>query len=325
MHNDLMFITGMLLLSAGSWGCTSSTATAIDCSTPSGAGSTSTDQVDALGCPVYDAGGSCGVVSTPEITEASGLAASRKTPNVLWTHNDSGDDARIIAISTAGTYLGTFYLSNAAATDWEDIAIGPGPQAEASYIYVGDIGDNDKSRTEVNVFRVLEPDVATTGTPVVKALSGVETFTFVYPDKPHDAETLLVDPLSGDVFFVAKADSGKSPIYRAAGPLTNSGPMTLELVATLEFGTAPLTGTTTTTGGDISPDGLGIAIRTYDSAYLWLRGSNTRVDDALQFKPCSMPLQEEKHGEALAFAANSRGYFTLSEGSSQPLYFYAWK
>ncbi|NLT76895.1 MAG: hypothetical protein GXX98_10255, partial [Planctomycetes bacterium] len=68
-----------------------------------------------------------GIVRTPLIQEASGLVASRKNPGVLWVHNDSGDTARVFAIDTRGNLLGVCSVTGAKARDWEDIAIGPGP------------------------------------------------------------------------------------------------------------------------------------------------------------------------------------------------------
>ena len=317
----LFTLAGMAL--AGSFGCTATPAAVIDCRAESN--NTVTPTVDGANCPTFAVVGTCGSVTNADIVEASGLAASRKNANVLYTHNDSGDGARILAISTSGEYLGTYYIGNAPAVDWEDMAIGPGPQSGENYLYIGDIGDNDKVRTSVNVIRVEEPLIAADAAPGVTTLGGEEVFSLVYPDKPHDAETLFVDSVSGDVFVVVKADSGKSPVFRAAAPLSSAGPITLELVTTLQFGTAPLEGDFNATGGDMTPDGAGIAIRTYDSAYFWGRKSGASVAEALAFTPCALPLQDETHGEALTFAANGQGYFTLSEGKSQPLYFYARK
>ena len=52
-----------------------------------------------------------------------------------------------------------YALDGATAIDWEDIAIGPGPQAETPYLYVGDIGDNAERRPNIVVYRVAEPKV----------------------------------------------------------------------------------------------------------------------------------------------------------------------
>src|SRR4051794_6987818 len=46
-----------------------------------------------------------GRIDSREITESSGLAASRKHPGVFWTHNDSGNGPYIFAITRDGHLL----------------------------------------------------------------------------------------------------------------------------------------------------------------------------------------------------------------------------
>src|SRR5688500_15777131 len=55
-----------------------------------------------------------------ELPEASGVAVSRRTPNVLWSHNDSGE-LTLIAVGADGTVRGQVYVSGAGTGDWEDI------------------------------------------------------------------------------------------------------------------------------------------------------------------------------------------------------------
>ncbi len=274
-------------------------------------------------CPSFAKATSPGSVSGGALTEASGLVAGRRNPGTLWTHNDSGAGPRLYALSTTGAAVATYDLAGAMAQDWEDIAIGPGPSAGTSYLYVGDIGDNSTSRANVQVYRVAEPDVRGTspGTPI--SLSGVERLTLTYPDRAHNAETLMIDPRSGDLYIVAKSSDGVSPVFRAAAPLSATAANKMQRIAVLRFGTGALSGDRKTTGGDISPRGDEIVVRTYDSAFLWRRASGGTVADALLGTPCSLPLASEPQGEALGFAADGGGYYTLSEGSKQPLYFYA--
>ena len=67
-----------------------------------------------------------GRVNDRRIKEASGLVASRKNKGVLWTHNDSGDRARVFAISTEdGHVLHELSVRGAGARDWEDLALSP--------------------------------------------------------------------------------------------------------------------------------------------------------------------------------------------------------
>ena len=105
----------------------------------------------------YGSPSTIAIIKDQSITESSGLVASRTNPGAYWTHNDSGDGPFIYAFDTRGDSHGVFRVTGAQARDWEDIAIGPGPQSNRSYLYIGDIGDNDELRSEVVVYRVLEP------------------------------------------------------------------------------------------------------------------------------------------------------------------------
>src|SRR5262245_60865183 len=73
-------------------------------------------------CASFEAGVVSGTVSFGALTEASGIAASKRNPGVLWTHND-GSQGRIWAISTNGARLATYDINN--VDDLEDIAVGP--------------------------------------------------------------------------------------------------------------------------------------------------------------------------------------------------------
>jgi len=141
----------------------------------------------------------------PGLPEASGLAASRRLPGTLWTHNDSGGPV-VYALDTAGAITGQLRLTGAKVEDWEAIAVGPCPGG--SCIYVGDIGDNDAERKRITVYRVAEPVSGSGGQAPV---TGV--FHATYPDGAHDAETLLTGP-DGTLFVVTKGDTGPIAVYR---------------------------------------------------------------------------------------------------------------
>ena len=53
-----------------------------------------------------------GEIENDEILEASGIASSRFNQNILWTHNDSGDENRIFAMDINGNHIGEFFLNN---------------------------------------------------------------------------------------------------------------------------------------------------------------------------------------------------------------------
>ena len=264
--------------------------------------------------PVFLPGLQVGTLGSPAINEASGLGASRVNTDVLWVHNDSGDSARVFAINTAGALLGTYNITGAGAVDWEDMALGPGPTAGQQYLYLGDIGDNNAARGTIRVYRVAEPSVSSSQSPVNVNLGGTESFTLVYPDGSRDAETLMVDPVNGDLYIVSKRENN-SRLYRAvASSLVNGATITLDYKTQLPWGWA--------TGGDISPDGDEILIRGSANASLWSRTPGTNIWDAFAENPVSVPLRWEPQGEAIAFDRDGWGYFTLSESTYQPIYYF---
>lgn len=88
------------------------------------------------------------------IPEASGLAASRRHPGILYTHNDKGGQNRIFALNATNAHIqATFTISSATNKDWEDVAVGTCGQDTC--LYIGDIGDG--GREPHTIYRVKEP------------------------------------------------------------------------------------------------------------------------------------------------------------------------
>ncbi len=271
--------------------------------------------------PTFAPGTNAGNVAIAALTECSGLVASRNNPDVLWAHNDSGDSARIFALDTQGRRLGTYNLTGASHTDYEDIGLGPGPLPNVSYLYVGDIGDNGESRSNIRVYQIPEPAVYArqyTNPPTV-GVKGVRGITLNYPDDAHNAESLFVDPLTGDLFIVTK-EATTSHVFTTTQAALNSGTnVILTLVRSLAFDIP--------SAADISPTGREIIIRQEEFARLWTRTNGQTISNALAATPVTLPVigtPTEPNGEAVAFDANGNGYYTLSETSAtQPLYYFA--
>lgn len=275
-------------------------------------------------CPRFDDGASTGTVENGDIVEASGLAASRVHADVLWTHNDSGDSARLFALGTDGSHRAEVRLDGITPFDWEDMAAGPGPNGEPS-LYLADFGDNAEVRTRITFIRLPEPADLT---DVAQTTAEFALLHAEYPDGAHNAEALLVDPRTAELFVITKVEGGgPSGVYRYPPPQRPDEQVTLEKVGELAFGSSPLEGSELVTAADISPDGSRIAVRTYSHVWLWRRGSGT-VAEALAGEVCEAPVALEPQGEAVAFhAAGPDAYFTLSEapvsGLALPLFRFA--
>jgi len=300
--------------------------------------------LNALGsaCPEVETEQQTGSLWRSDLDEASGVAPSRQNPGVLWVHNDypgshPGDADQIYAMDASGAILGTYTISvTPGARDPEDIAVGPGPlngednPAAGHYIYWGDIGDNSNQYVEIRVKRIPEPLVDPELAPVSVTLSaedGVDVITLRYPTGEHapyhkDAETLMVDPLNGDIYVVTKR-MFPNKVYRAAYPQSSSGTTTMAYVATL-----PATvGLAWITGGGISPDGRLIIVKSdgvTDRANIWIRATGTDMDEALGHSSCLYPLHAEPQGEAIGFNLDGTGFYTVSEAhhDSEPIWYY---
>ena len=272
--------------------------------------------VKVAGCPVYGGAVNQGKLESVALTEASGLAVSRGSPGVLWTHNDSDPDGpRLYTFTSAGAPLGIYSLQGATVRDWEDMALGPGPKVGQDYLYVGDIGDNLEQYPSITVYRAPEPPVDPGKSGVVASIGGVEVLTFTYPGgQAHNAETLIVDPQLGDLYVVTKANDGVSKVFLGAAPLTTGPSRELEQVGQLELGIGGLS-----TGGAVSSAGDWVVVRTYFFARMWPRPAGAPLWQAFVGAGCSVPLAVELQGEAIAFAATGLDYFTTSEGATPAL------
>jgi hypothetical protein len=257
------------------------------------------DAAVSCGCQTYGDPASAGTIANPALTELSGLAASRLTKGVLFAHNDSGDTARIFAIDEMGASLGEIAVMGATAVDWEDIAAGPCPAGQC--LYVGDIGDNGMSRTNLAIYRFLEPK------PDAKSVTA-EKFPVRYPDGQFNAETLLVDPKTSEVLTVVKG--AHAYVYRLPASAKPNEVATMERVGEA----TGLDGVVT--AGAVSPCGDRVLLRTYTSLYEF-RGAGAIA--ALGSKPVKVPVAKEPQGEAVEYRAGGSGYFTASEGASGQL------
>jgi hypothetical protein len=252
-----------------------------------------------------------GRVGAAEATELSGLVLSRSYPGVLWTHNDSGDRARVFAVAPDGKLLADVAVTGAQHVDWEDIAIGPARDG-GDALYIGDIGDNATKRATVVVYRVPEPRP---GGGQAGETAPAQPLTLRYPDRPHDAEALLVDPSGGALVIVTKHLGGIARVFAARNPAG-------EAVTTLRrAGSVSLGFGEEVTAGDVSPDGRTLMLRTYCRAFVWSRRRGESLASALRRRPCAAraDLLVEGQAEALALTRDGRAFYTVPEGDRPPL------
>ncbi|MCM3873444.1 MAG: hypothetical protein ND895_22405 [Pyrinomonadaceae bacterium] len=261
-----------------------------------------------------------GRLKDPAIKESSGLVASRSTPGLYWTHNDSGDGPFIYGFDSRGRRKGVWRVAGASARDWEDIAAGPGPLRNQNYLYLGDIGDNSERRSEIIVYRVPEPTITAADATSTKSKPRVtetaEVIHLRYPDGKHDAETLMVHPVTGSLFVVTKAVFSNPSVYEATGPVNADKPVTLNRVGELDV---PSLFGGLITGGDISPDGRRVVLCDYMQGYEIVLADGADFNTIWKQPLKAIELGQRKQGEAIAYRLDGNALLTTSEGPASPL------
>lgn len=212
-------------------------------------------------------------------TEVSGLVRTR---GGFWATNDSGDAPRIFQFAPDGRVRREVAVGGAEHVDWEDLAI------RGRTLFIGDIGDNLAQRSEIAIYRMRETDTTAT------------KLTLRYPDGPHDAEALLVDPRDGTIVIVTKDFGGAAHVHTGRS---------LRHATTLDLGLGQAI-----TAGDVSADGRTIALRSYGRVYIWTRLDCESIARALEREPCEANLAAEGQGETLALSRDGRAFWTLPEG-----------
>lgn len=270
------------------------------------------DNIEVEDADSYGKAMAMGQIDNKEIDEASGLVVNRDDVYYLWTHNDSGGDARLFLIQKNGKFRAGYHLQEAANRDWEDIAAGPGPQQDSTYLYIGDIGDNYTLYSDYAIYRLKQPKIPKKGERSIN-VTGVEKLRFVYPDGSHDAETLFIDPSTRDLYIVTRQEA-QDRVYRYPYPQSTTKTDTVEFVCKLPFSQFA--------GGELSPDGQTLLLKTLPRLFIWKRKLNQSIADMLSDKPKELPYGTGPQEEALAIGPNGNGYYTLSESHGKPVTLY---
>jgi hypothetical protein len=268
--------------------------------------------IAAITCSAYGQAELKGEVAIDQLDEASGLAFSA-AGDWLWSHNDSGDTARLFAFDLQGRDRGQVVLVDRQAFDWEDLSAGPcGTQ---HCLYIGDIGDNFSQRDQIEVLRLVEPP-----SPGAGRVTEVESelIALQYPGGARDAESLAVDPLTGDLLIISKLrDRPISEVFLLSAEAWADPPLrTLRLIDEFEWPGAGLAAQAT--AASITPNAERLFVQTYTQA-LWF--DLKRQDGRITGLGAASPAPNWSLGqcEAAAFAPDGESLWFTCEGSPAPL------
>ena len=230
------------------------------------------------------------------LNEISGMAPSQVHPGVMWVHNDSGDEARLYALRLSDcAVVGELTLRDVSARDFEGLASGVDAQGRP-VLWVGDIGDNVDSWSDVSIYRIREPR------NLGNRSAQVQRYRFTYEDRPHNAETILADPNSQQLWIVTKQMASGS-VYKLPKKLKKG-----EVNIAKKVG--PASGLIT--DGAVKPDGSGFVLRDYFDAQFYAGLPTGELAEEIQ-----LPAQAQ--GEAIAWLPGEDALLIASEGDNRLL------
>ncbi|HEY0895525.1 MAG TPA: hypothetical protein VGE15_03150 [Sphingobacteriaceae bacterium] len=246
-----------------------------------------------------------------EIREISGLVTSIRNKGSLWVHNDGTRTLRLYLLSSDGILERRFRFKEYRTEDFEDIAIQA--DGDKSYLYVGDIGDNSGRRKAVRILRVEEPGLTDSISDI-----RVDSMFLSYPDGGRDAEAMLVDPLTRQLYIISKRED-LPHVYKSGLDFNRSDTVQMHLVTRLKLPGAGVL--RWVTAADISPDGMQVLVRAYGNVFYWKRKPGELLEEMFRREPRTLSHTSELQGEAIGFSRNGQGFYTAGEGRTPALNF----
>lgn len=229
------------------------------------------------------------VVTDPRLTESSALVLSPRDDGLLYTVNDSGHPPLVYVVEQdSGDVVGTTLLEGVDG----DVADPEALAVDGDTLLVADIGDNGRSRDDIGLYALPAPGPG-------EAAVTPRRYPLRYPDGPADAETLVVDPTTGQRWIATKGVFSGS-LLRVPDELREDAENVLEPVPGLVLPAL-------LTDGTVLPDGSAAVLRSYQRGYVYrLPGWELLADFAL-------PRQEL--GESVAALPGGTELLAGSEGS----------
>jgi hypothetical protein len=249
-----------------------------------------------------------------KLKEVSGVASSIKNKGMLWTHNDSGNGPEIYLLNDRLDVVATCHLNGIENRDWEDIAVGPGPDPSKTYVYVGDIGDNKAAFPYKYIYRFEEPLVSSGQSEI--QVSSIDKIVFQLPDEIKDAESLMIDHRTRNLYVVSKREDPVY-LYEIKFPYSTSDTLKASKVMSLPFPQI--------VSADYCSQRGDVLMKNYESVFYWENSANEDLVTLLKRQPVHVEYAEEPQGEAIAWAVDGSGFYTLSERKKKVqsfLYFY---
>ncbi|WDQ19063.1 hypothetical protein [Rhodopirellula sp. P2] len=248
-----------------------------------------------------------------ELNESSGMVFSLRDPTCIWSHNDSGDRARLFAFDAkTGQATGQWQFPGVTAVDWEDLAILPPIQSDApARLVIADCGDNQAKRDHIELLVVEEMDPRQSGELEPEQVRMVRVS---YPDGAHDCEAIWFDEPSQELMLLCKRFVPWVGLYRVA--LFNEATGKLEQQVTARLVTQVPIALATAADRDLQTGDVWVA--TYWQAMKFSKADHATLKDQMAQTPIAIDLPSLRQVEAISVDSQS-GVWVTSEGAPAPL------
>lgn len=218
------------------------------------------------------------------ISESSGIVRSTQFDGIFWTHNDSGDEARLFPVRLDGTVAHPAWIDNytglhipdAVNIDWEDIAV------DDDMLIIGACGNNANCRRDLALYLVKEPNPY-----AVDRCRTFQTIQFHYPEQDgfppqmrnYDCEAVFT--AGGFIYLLTKHRSDQNTfLYRVDAGSKDFDQPAVRLAGFDAGGMV--------TAADCSSDGTKLAVLTYTAVWVFTSAEPERwFAGAVMWQPIS--------------------------------------
>lgn len=227
------------------------------------------------------------------IQEASGMSYAMAHSGVVWVHNDEGENPQVYGVSIAnGQTVATYGVSGPSLVDPEAIRT----NANNGFIWLADIGDNDNDRTDCSLVVTAEP--SSLGN---KGVLSSTRLPIAYPQGPQNAEALLINSVTNEVYIITKASVGR--LYKLTTLKT-----TTNMLTNMNKAMPP-----NVTDATFTEDGRFVFIRCEGVQNTLVYNSSTWTQVGAIASP---PLSK---GESITVEPGGKSFLIGSEGKNSPI------
>ncbi|HMG14595.1 MAG TPA: hypothetical protein VK590_04060 [Saprospiraceae bacterium] len=237
-----------------------------------------------------------------KLSESSGLFI--QSADTLWSHNDSGNNAKLYAFDTMGNELMTRSMGGVSDKDWEEIT-----KDNKGHIYIGDFGNNNNDRNDLVILRVSS-DISDKSKPVV-----IDSISFQYEDQvffPPPSSSLNFDceamVVMNDTIFLFTKDRTEPYLSQTLLYTLPASPgFHIAHYKSTYLTNVPVFLQGSITGAALSPDKKTLALLAYPRMWVF---KNFKGTDFFSGKVSVLQFDSYSQKEGIAFIDNCKVYIS---------------